>query len=281
MRHRSPAAPDGSGRTAPIRVLLVDDQRIVAAAVSRMLGVEPDIELQCCDQAVEAVARASSFRPSLILQDLVMPDLDGLSLVGLFRANPATARTPVVVLSANEDVETRARALAAGAVDYLVKLPQPSELVACIRRHANPEGRTEPPSARPDPVVLDPAVLSALREVDPSGSPTFVDEVMALFLTEAIAQKTLLREAAFRHETEAVHTAAHTLKGSAMTVGARRLAAVCADIEQAIDPIDSARLAALLSAIDIELALVRDTFSRERVQTEFARQRVQTSRTDG
>ena len=66
-----------------------------------------------------------------------MPDIDGLTLVGLYRTNPQTATTPIIVLSGNDDAASRANALAAGADDYLVKLPKKAALVECIRRHAS------------------------------------------------------------------------------------------------------------------------------------------------
>ena len=50
--------------------------------------------------------------------------------------NPPTVKTPVIVLSGNDDQDARARALAQGADDYLVKLPAKHDLIACIRRHA-------------------------------------------------------------------------------------------------------------------------------------------------
>ena len=121
------------GGTIPI--LLVDDQRFVAIAVARLLGAEKDLELHRCEVAGEALAAANRIRPALIFQDLRMPDTDGLSLVRLFRGNPATASTPIVVLSANDDPEDRAGAAAAGANEYLVKLPTRADLVSCIRRH--------------------------------------------------------------------------------------------------------------------------------------------------
>ena len=120
----------------PICVLLVDDQRFVAAAVERLLAGEQDIELHCCFDAVDAVTRANQIGPTLILQDLVLPDIDGLTLVKMFRANPQTAGTPIIVLSGNGDAETRAKAISGGANDFLVKLPAKHDLVACIRRHA-------------------------------------------------------------------------------------------------------------------------------------------------
>src|SRR5262249_4353454 len=71
-----------------------------------------------------------------ILQDLVMPDIDGLTLLKFFRANPATRDVPMIVLSTKEEPKTKAEAFALGANDYLVKLPDPIELVARIRHHS-------------------------------------------------------------------------------------------------------------------------------------------------
>ncbi len=83
-----------------ISVLLVDDQRLVGAALERLLTSEQDIELHCCYNAVDAIARANEIGPTVILQDLVLPDIDGLTMVRMFRANPPTAATPIIVLSA-------------------------------------------------------------------------------------------------------------------------------------------------------------------------------------
>jgi len=117
-------------------VLLIDDQAIVAQAVRRMLKDLPDIDLHYCADPIDADNEANRIRPTVILQDLVMPSIDGLDLVQLFRANPATADTPIIVLSSEEDSEVKSRAFAAGANDYLVKLPDKNELIARIRYHS-------------------------------------------------------------------------------------------------------------------------------------------------
>jgi len=117
-------------------VLLVDDQAIVAQAVRRLLADLPDIDLHYCSDPLEAVQEANRIRPSVILQDLVMPSIDGLDLVRLFRANPGTAETPIIVLSSKEDAHVKSKAFAVGANDYLVKLPDKIELVARIRYHS-------------------------------------------------------------------------------------------------------------------------------------------------
>ncbi len=117
-------------------VLLVDDQAFVAQAVMHLLDGFTDIDLHYCPDAREAVKVAIQMKPTVILQDLVMPGVDGLELVRLFRANPSTAEIPIIVLSSKEDPRIKSQAFEAGAHDYLVKLPDKIELVARIRYHS-------------------------------------------------------------------------------------------------------------------------------------------------
>lgn len=117
-------------------VLLIDDQRIIGEAVKRMLQTAPDIAYHYTTDPKEALTLAEQLKPTVILQDLVMPDIDGITLVKSFRAHAATASVPMIVLSSKEEPTTKAEAFAAGANDYLVKLPDPIELIARIRYHS-------------------------------------------------------------------------------------------------------------------------------------------------
>ncbi len=119
-----------------VTVLLVDDQPIIGEAVRRMLAGEPDVVFHYCKEATRAVEEANRIGPTVILQDLVMPEIDGLSLVKLFRENPATRETPLIVLSTKEEPKVKADAFALGANDYIVKLPDRLELLARIRYHS-------------------------------------------------------------------------------------------------------------------------------------------------
>lgn len=116
--------------------LLIDDQPMVAEAIRRLVAGESDINLHYSASADGAVALANQIRPTVILQDLVLPGINGLDVVRQFRANPATAQTPVVVLSSTEDPQVKARAFDAGADDYIVKLPARAEFLARIRYHS-------------------------------------------------------------------------------------------------------------------------------------------------
>ena len=120
-----------------IKVLLIDDQRIVGETIRRMLVDIPGLEYRFCSDPTSAIGVAGEFDPTVILQDLVMPGVDGIEMVRAFRANSATASTPLIVLSSKEEPTTKAEAFAAGANDYLVKLPDKLELVARIRYHSS------------------------------------------------------------------------------------------------------------------------------------------------
>jgi adenylate cyclase len=119
-----------------IKVLLVDDQAIIGEAVRRLLATEDDIIFRYCSNPAAALHVANEFAPTVILQDLVMPDIDGLMLVRFFRANAPTRNIPLIVLSTKEEPKVKAEAFALGANDYLVKLPDKVELIARIRYHS-------------------------------------------------------------------------------------------------------------------------------------------------
>ena len=150
MSDPSQAQATDESAAPKVRVLLVDDQPIVAEAIRRLLGGEADIEFHAVTDPTAALAAALRLQPSVILQDLVMPVLDGFALIGQYRAEAALREVPVVVLSSRADPELMARSVAVGASDYLVKLPGRADLLACLPRHAAAY-RNRPHGAEPIP----------------------------------------------------------------------------------------------------------------------------------
>ncbi len=133
---QSSADPSAPPPEYHVMVLLVDDQAMVCEAVRRALANQPDIDFHYCADPAEALVVANQIKPTVILQDLVMPGIDGLTLVARFRNNPLTRETPIVVLSTNETPQVKSQCFAAGANDYLVKLPDKIELIARLRYHS-------------------------------------------------------------------------------------------------------------------------------------------------
>jgi two-component system, chemotaxis family, response regulator WspR len=119
-----------------IRVLLVDDQMMIGEAVRRALAKEPNVEFRYCNDPNDAVKVAEEWKPTVILQDLVMPGVDGLTLVRRYRGTPATQSIPIVVLSTKEEPTVKSEAFSLGASDYLIKLPDAIELIARVRHHS-------------------------------------------------------------------------------------------------------------------------------------------------
>jgi two-component system chemotaxis family response regulator WspR len=117
-------------------VLLVDDQLMIGEALRRILASQPALDFHYCSDPGRAIDVAKEIRPTVILQDLVMPGVNGLDLVRQYRQNPATRDIPVIVLSTKEEPTIKSEAFSAGANDYLVKLPDRLELIARIRYHS-------------------------------------------------------------------------------------------------------------------------------------------------
>ncbi len=117
-------------------VMLIDDQALVANRVKDLLKNDPDITLHYCQDPTTAIAQALKIKPTVILLDLVMPNIDGLTLCRVFRDTQEVTDIPIVMLSANDDGQTKAHSFTSGANDYLVKLPEQTEFVARIRYHS-------------------------------------------------------------------------------------------------------------------------------------------------
>ncbi len=127
------AEPDTEGK---VKVLLVDDQPMIVEAVRRMLEGQPDIEFHFVTDARAARETAERILPNVILQDLIMPEVDGFALIKDYRSSEQLKSVPVIVLSAREDPKLKAHGFAVGANDYVTKLPDRLELLARLRYHS-------------------------------------------------------------------------------------------------------------------------------------------------
>ncbi len=131
---------------SPIRILtvvLVDDQLFIREVVRRMLLEQPDIDYHYFTDSSEAIRRIKEIQPDVILQDLVIPGVDGIELVRYYRAQEVTRSTRVILLSSSGDADTRGRAFAAGVDEFMVKPPSKAALLGSIRFLTGSSGKTE------------------------------------------------------------------------------------------------------------------------------------------
>jgi two-component system chemotaxis family response regulator WspR len=101
-----------------------------------MLPADPNVEVHYCSDVGSALRLAHQVRPTVILQDLVMPNVDGFAILRFFRADREVSNVPVIVLSSKEDPRDKSKAFELGASDYLVKIPDKIELLARVRAHS-------------------------------------------------------------------------------------------------------------------------------------------------
>ncbi|MCX5232704.1 response regulator transcription factor [Streptomyces sp. NPDC006553] len=121
-----------------IRVLVVDDQQLVRMGLRMLFEQAQDIEIQGeADNGAEAVRLAERLTPDVVLMDLRMPGMDGITATRrILAARPATR---VVALTTFDDDDHLYPVLAAGACGFLVKDTPPTELLDAVRRSANGE----------------------------------------------------------------------------------------------------------------------------------------------
>ncbi|MFG1937596.1 response regulator [Micromonospora tulbaghiae] len=133
--------------SAPVRVLIVDDDPLVRGALSMILGGVPDLAVvgEAADGA-EVPAAVAAHTPDVVLMDIRMPRVDGLAATEALRA---TAEPPeVLVLTTFDADEQVLRALRAGASGFLLKDTPPAEIVAAVRRVAAGEATLSPAVTR-------------------------------------------------------------------------------------------------------------------------------------
>ncbi|MEW2591167.1 response regulator transcription factor [Micromonospora aurantiaca] len=133
--------------SAPVRVLIVDDDPLVRGALSMILGGVPDLAVvgEATDGA-EVPDAVAAHAPDVVLMDIRMPRVDGLAATEALRA---TAEPPeVLVLTTFDADEQVLRALRAGASGFLLKDTPPAEIVAAVRRVAAGEATLSPAVTR-------------------------------------------------------------------------------------------------------------------------------------
>ncbi|MYN39813.1 response regulator [Duganella sp. FT109W] len=117
-------------------VLLIDDEAMAEDLIGYRLSQHADIRLRYDARAELAVSLCRETEATVVLVDLRMPGPDGFEVIRLLRAAPETDHVPIILLSSEDDADTKARAFALGANDYLVKWPEARELEARIRYHS-------------------------------------------------------------------------------------------------------------------------------------------------
>jgi len=127
------------------RVLVVDDEPNIADVISMALRYQ-GFEVATAATGAEALAAVRTFRPQLMLLDVMLPDMEGFEVAR--RLGAERARVPIIFLTARDATEDKVRGLTVGGDDYVTKPFSLEELVARVRALLRRSGAAEPESSR-------------------------------------------------------------------------------------------------------------------------------------
>ncbi len=115
------------------KIMIVDDDMDATALLENFLRLD-GYEPTCVNDSTTVIKLADTLEPDLFLLDLMMPVLDGFKLCRLLRENPKFSDTPIIILTALSDNDSKVVAFGAGASDYLTKPYQPNDLRTIIEK---------------------------------------------------------------------------------------------------------------------------------------------------
>jgi two-component system, sensor histidine kinase and response regulator len=244
---------------ARAHLLVVEDNPVnqkVAVRMLEKLGYRVDV----AGDGLEAVEAVFRIPYAAVLMDCQMPEMDGYEATAEIRRRQSDGgRTPIIAMTAGAMRGDEERALGAGMDGYVSKPVKLAELAAVLDRWVDTDQppRPAPPFPSDEGDVLDPAILAGLRELEGSGGPGALDELVDSFLRDAVSRLDALRTAAASGDAETVARAAHRLKGSSANLAALGMSRICADLEQAAAGGGLGGASAALERLRVEFARVR------------------------
>ena len=239
------SAASGDGR---LTVLYIEDNASNLQLVKRIFRDRDEIVLCTASRGQEGIDMARDVLPGLVLLDLHLPDMPGAEVLEALHDDPLTAAIPVVVVSADATVDQIKHLRAGGVADYVTKPFEVPRLLAVVDAFVAPQpaaasasaasngdgsgpGAGSAPAVHDEP-ILDPGRVAELIGLDADGAA--FRSLAALALQEAGEQiATISAVQIAGQDAAAASAAAHGVKSSAATLGARRLASLADTVEQA------------------------------------------------
>jgi PAS domain S-box-containing protein len=249
-----------------LRILLAEDNPVnqeVAASMLRKRGHHVDVVAD----GRAAVHAAAGNAYDVVLMDIQMPEMDGFEATQAIRATPAGRQLPIIALTAHALSGERERCLSRGMSGYLTKPFKAHDLFAVVEGRGDDGGAPALPSV-PAPTAAPPVDVETFRQdMRAAGAEAAVDSILDTFLATVDERIAAVRRALTSGAAPDIDRAAHAFKSASATIGARALADVLRQLEEAAraGAVDQAQALAPRFELESDMAV---TYLRELRSTE-------------
>jgi CheY-like chemotaxis protein len=233
------------------RILLAEDHPTNIMLIREFLKDAP-IEIDSAENGAVALSKFVSQKYDLVLMDMFMPVVDGYEAVRTIRkweAEQQAIRTPIVALTAAASLDDRNCSLDAGCDFHVTKPVSKAVLVDLVGNILDSRGQQSP-----EPETFD--TISDLND------PAVFAEISELVVSEMNRLLALIDQAFVQSEFDKIGEGAHSLKGSAGAVGARRIVNLCRELELAISLASPERIERALAELQAEAPHARERLER-------------------
>jgi CheY-like chemotaxis protein/HPt (histidine-containing phosphotransfer) domain-containing protein len=242
---QSESPPAALRAPAGVKLLVVDDHPVNLAMLQRQLKVL-GLEADTATNGAEALAKWRRERHDLVITDVQMPGMDGYAVARAIRKEQGNPGPTVVAFTANTHREALDQCTAAGMDDYLTK---PTELATLRDKLARWLAAEAGVRRAPADNAIDRRHIEELV-----GGPAGLATVLETVARSARRDIEGLQSAMDAKDGDAIRAAAHRIKGTALNLGANRLAAAAARVENAAEVVDPDGVRAMIDELKMVLA---------------------------
>jgi two-component system sensor histidine kinase/response regulator len=260
------ASPKSERETAAakVRILVAEDNvinREVAFSQLQSLGYSTDMVIN----GREAVEAVKNQKYNVVLMDCQMPEMDGFEATAeIRRLEGESNHTVIIAMTAHALEGEREKCLAAGMDDYLSKPVKIETLREMLEKWTISEGEEYDASLEESNIsfrkieqeVVDLSILKGFRDLQQPGQPNLVNKLIGLFIEDITERLESLKKALTEEDVSTIRQQAHTIKGAAGNIGARRMAELCKELKQKSD--ENAEAEVLISQLECEFKRVTE-----------------------